>query len=708
MTTYIALDGVPIYGGRFAPVIPTDPEGPDPDAPAITLVAVGNTSVLHFNAWHLSSRYTRDQKPSVFTAVNSGTTATMRFHVTNFAAGGTVPALAGTEYKLMVDGVERAIATLGPSNAYGDFIVPVGLLTTGWHELDIAGNAPSGEHPVKWFCYVHRVGQADASEVIPVCHGSYEVGFLSIARPEVSYAYAYVPRRFTPQARPMVPRETPPFSTAVARTNLFLENITVYRSRNIYRPNRQKDGIWTTTNIQPYHFTTLVHKYPKMPLLDGPRGIGTVSMLTHIQVDRHGGAYACHPWGVVRIDKQGTVTTRAGFRHKDVASNWLDAEDQYTLELVGDWSSIPADRHGFHETWGIAIDQDSVSTATLDTSAAQQPNPLEGGALEHPHTTGPRFFIADSQNNRVCLLTFSRDSFTAEPVVTEFITGLADPWDCIWDNGFLYVSERKAHRIVKYNATTGAFVEVMVEKTPIVPAEAYIDTNRFPQVENVEARNPGDPPKMAMPIALARRRLHPCLLPEGLYLQDGWLYFASSVLANVRRVNLTTKVVEDYATFSVDDNTRFAKFSMSDGTFGPRGTVFVSNWTVGNYGFPEARLPGNTRWPLSVNGAFTRGKGGVWHSLSYASASGCGMGKLFMSSADEGLVQLSLALPSDVTPNSTQTALYKQGEDEWYRQGKKLVHGDYGYDYHGFPLPWGKTEAMDYYLTANGHVRPET
>ena len=38
------------------------------------------------------------------------------------------------------------------------------------------------------------------------------------------------------------------------------------------------------------------------------------------------------------------VVTLAGYRHKDMASYW---NDPTSAELVGDWSSIPANRRGF-------------------------------------------------------------------------------------------------------------------------------------------------------------------------------------------------------------------------------------------------------------------------------------------------------------------------------------------------------------------------
>jgi hypothetical protein len=54
-----------------------------------------------------------------------------------------------------------------------------------------------------------------------------------------------------------------------------------------------------------------------------------------------------------------------------------------------------------------------------------------------------------------------------------------------------------------------------------------------------------------------------------------------------------------------DGNSQFVKIALSDGTFGPRGTLFI--WTFSNrdLGMPVVFLPDGTRWTLK------RGRHGV-------------------------------------------------------------------------------------------------
>jgi hypothetical protein len=640
--------------------------------------------VLHLNIWHETSRYERHQYLEIAYPTSPSSTKAFSFHVTNFPAGGGVVPLAGSSYSLKVDGIVRATTSVTPGvTTKGIFMVQVGQLSTGWHELDVVG--PDGPSP-KYFFYNHR-NDGHVPSVMPVCSGSYEV-----AKDHQPHRWAWVPTTFVPTVVPLVPRECPPFDTALPGAELFRENLTARRSAKDStgptdmqpggvpkRPNKNKDGIWSTFNIQFYHFDTLIAKYPRIPLLDGPRGVGTAAMLTHIQVDRHGGAYCLDPWRVLRISQDGTVTTRCGWRHKPVGGYWEETAlaDRTTMELVGDWSAIPPERHGMREAWGMAFDQDSLA---LDPNA-----PPQGG--EQPHLNPVRLFVADTRNNRVLLLSFPRDSFTAPPVVTEFITGLSDPWDIVWVGGFLYISERTANRIIKCDAQTGALVGVVVQNNPALPGTGVIN----PQTRWHTTTG-----------TLTERRAHDCITPEGLFYQDGWLYYSSVANQQVRRVNLSTGAIQVWCTFFVDNNSRFSKFCLSDGTFGPRGTVFMNTWSIKHHGFPEAKLPGNVAWNYMTVGNLPRGKGGKWLSMGYSAAAGVGNGRLFCASSGDGVVQLSKALPGDVVFDE---AAYTRGEAYYAAKGYNIVFGGGGgaMGYHGFALPWGENADLDYYMKVWGH-----
>ena len=694
---YSIASGRSLYAGWPAPEV-------DP-LPVLRSYMFNKGSTLRFKSYHETSRYERFQQYNTVKVANSAATATEMFGVVAFdPGGGDNVRMQGTTYHMYVDATEEQLAagtvtpiattTVVPNTVFwATFTYPAGTLSHGFHKIDLRGNGPEGlETGVSSFVCILHPGQSVAFTHMPAFLGTWETHYLT-----TPYVYTWLPCRFNPKAVPLLPRATPAFSTQVLRQNLFLEYVVLTRTGNVYRPNYTRDGVMVAQNVQPYHWERLVMADPKQPLLDGPRGIGTCSFVTHISVDRHGGAYCTDPWRVFRVDKTGHVTTRWGWRHVAVASNYLDTrENQYTLELVGNWDAIPPERRGLHEVWGMCFDPRTVANpASLDLDAPQQPSPLEGGALEHPHKNPVRQFVADTQNNRVLLATFPRDDFNGVPVITEFITGLNDPWDIVPHGNRLYVSVRKDHKINAYDMDTGAFIETVVQFDPALETSwSQISFTREHLLYNT----------------LSERRRHPCLSPEGLYMLGDWLYYGAAALSNIRRVNVITKVVEDVSTFAYDDNTNFAKIAVSDGTAGPVGTTFVSTWSnnIGFFGYPQARMPGDIHWPLHTDNPDCppRGRGPNFMAAGYGSAVGVGNGRIYFGTSNEGLGCFSVAQSGDVAITSPQIALYKQGTTEWNQSGLELIHGRYGYGFQNFPLPWGRSAAIDFYLTANGHTPP--
>ena len=600
-------------------------------------------------------------------------------------AGGGKRVLSATAYTLLIDGVAYTTVSPPAGSYVSAFSVNLADLTEGWHVMDIM--VPAGETAIPWVVYVRKGGPLN-NPFTPVVTTTFYMERNQTEPFRISWVPTGVPMKHEPLVRP----DTPAFDTALSRTKLNLEWLVPDLGMHI--PNINPQGLISTFDRLSYFFSDLVDKYPSLPITDGPRGTACVQMLTHVQLDRHGGLYCADPWRILRIDKTGKVTTRCGYRHNPIPSQWTDgsggvsttAQSYPTLELVGDWSAIPVERRGFHEMWGLSFDLDSVSEATLDPTAPPQVNPIDG-VIEQPHSVGPRMFVSDTQNNRICLLTFQRDSFDAPPVVTEFITGLNDPWEVLWHEGKLYVSERLNHRIAVYSATTGALVDVLASG----PNLSGVTSERYPY-------RVGGGSAVQEDAALANIRSYPCVGPEGLFIQDGWLYFGSWAMAQVRRVNLTTKELQVYTPHvSMDGNSKYMKIALSDGTFGPRGTVFIWTWTVNRYGFPSAYLPDGTTWSLATGGNFLRGKGGTWVGQGYTSAGGVGAGALYTSTSAKGVSMISQAVPSAPTGNAT---LYNQGLTDMAPY--VLKNGKYGFSPHGEPPPFGISTALDYFLTWNG------
>jgi hypothetical protein len=664
-------------------------EEPPSEAIEINQRSITLASVLLFDGYHRSSRYERFQRLEVLT----GTSAPVQFRLWDLASGGNILTIPAGVYDLLVDDVVQTSITMPSGQNVGTFTLDLTGLQDGWHILDIVRVALPSQSVAPWAVFVNKAGGAAvAHSEVPVMSGSYD-----LSHDQYDHLWAMVPVTDPPQL-PLSERSCPVFSTADSHTTLFRENIVPHRrDGNIHRVNISGDGVQSSFNRQNYFFEDMVDEYPHLHLLDGPRGVGTLMMPTHIMVDRHGGAYCMDPWRVVRVSSDGTVTTRAGYRHNTPQPrHFSESSIGEGLELVGDWSAIPVDRHGFHELWGGAFDLNTVAFANLDTGAPQQLNSINGD-LEHPHSVGPRLFVADSQNNRICLLTFTRDSFTAEPVVTEFLTGLGDPWDVVWavgteeglSTGVIYVAERTSHRIACYNAVTGAFIRTVVDGAAL----ATVSASRF-----------------VVPLAsLATIRLEDVVAPEGLFYQDSYLYYGSDAMREVRRVHLTTGVIEVVCRPTHDENSHYIKIAVSDGTFGPRGTVFTFTFSIAKFGMPEAFLPdtgpAGTQWGFHshLSPEISRGRGGIWESLGYPTSGGIGLGRLFVGSTEEGLIRISKVLTGDPVVNNTS---YQAGRTLYRSLGYHLFYGANGYRFNDLELPWGEDDDMDYYLTWNGHSAP--
>jgi glucose/arabinose dehydrogenase len=97
---------------------------------------------------------------------------------------------------------------------------------------------------------------------------------------------------------------------------------------------------------------------------------------------------------------------------------------------------------------------------SLITNTAAEPIPTEANLQPHLGA-GPRAYVSDSQNNRICMLQFSGTMHSPKPKVTEFITGLMDPWDIVEWGDELIISEREANRIVAYSKA-GEYVRTRI------------------------------------------------------------------------------------------------------------------------------------------------------------------------------------------------------------------------------------------------------
>ena len=640
-----------------------------PPAEGVTVQKLNLQRMVYFDTWHASGLYERFQRLVVW----EGNDAEVRFNRGNLTQDRSLEAFRpARRYTLLVDGVERATATLAAGDKDGAFKLSLGQMSGGWHTLDIAGLA-DGETCPKWFAFMLREGVKP--EKMPVCTGSYDI---SKARLASEHAWAWVPTYYHPTPSPLSPAPHPHFSEPVR--DLYVQSMSCHINGNVLIPNVDRRGIVNTFGMHSYFYDDFISKYPRVPLLDGPRGVGALSFASHIDIGTATrdadpasppmlNVYVLDPWRITRLTDSGQITTLAGWRHKGMASYYGDTErgttkgkPGATLELVGDWSAVPQDRRGFHELWGLAWDRNSL---TPDPLAA----PIPAEENRRPHVGNPACFVTDSQNNRVCRIQFDGRSHLTPAKVTEFLTGLKDPWDIVTWRGSVIVSERQAHRIAQYDAKTGALQRVVVSGEPLA---TVVQTTR-----RVQVRAP-----------LNDVRAQACVAPEGLYVVDDWLYYGSFAQRQVRRVNLVSGEREVVvAELPLGGNSKFVKFCVSDGTFGPKGTVFVQSWA--NRTPSIGYLPDGTEWKLGLAGFDLSG---------YGTAVAVRNGRLYFGTSRFGIWRVAKGAPMDAQ-------LFKQGSEEYKAAHYKLLHGTGGYGYYGMPLPWGKSKAIDYYLTQYGHER---
>lgn len=631
------------------------PEPPPGTAPTLVNEPLNLSRVVCIDTWHRASRYERFQNLVIW----RGASAQVRIIGIDLAGGGAVLALGSPRYTLSVDGVEVASADVLPGATAAVFNVDLNGLAEGWRTLRVGGIA-DGESTPTWFAYMDRGGARPG--MVPVCTGSYDVTHNGSGL----HSWAFVPAQASPRPRPLAPRSYPPITDPRQMVGV---NLIPGDGGNINRPCVSAGGIPSTCNAQSYNWNTWLGR---QHLLDGPRGVGTASVVMHISIgtgrfdDRPdsplmGNIYACEPLRLTRISDAGHVTTLVGWRHKGAPGYWQD-KPASQLELVGDWSAVPEARRGCFELWGLAWDAD-----TLTVNAAAEPIPDEQG--RRPHIGNPVCFLTDSVMNRVLRVEFDGKSHRTPAKVTEWLT-TADPWDVVAWRDEIIVSERGLHRIAAYGKD-GTLKRIIAQRNPALPGSATVDINRF----------------VVRSGSITELRAHPCIAPEGLYVLDDWLYFGSFAQAIVRRIHLVTGEMQDVCQPTLDGNSRYVKLAVSDGTVLERGTVFVDSWSNGYtarsdkvYYRPDgtkASLP--TLHPWSVSG--------------YGTAVAVGAGRLYVATSEEGITRISARLPTDPAVNA---AAFSRGAAEYAKSNLRLLHGPHGYGHWGWELPADSADMVVY------------
>lgn len=634
---------------------PVDPPPVDPLPPGeLHVERVNLTRLVYFAGWHDNgSNYQRQQELTIW-RTGPVTVDVTRRNLSN----GTEAFRPARRYSLLVDGAEVAAvdAAEGQQSLRFGFACD---LTAGWHTLSIGGLA-DGESCPTWFAVVPGGNPSH----MPVCTGSYDLSQHRIGGTHADHAWLFVPVTWGPVPAPLQRGDYHPVTIG---DSVRAEWLAPGDQGDVPRANVNRDGVINTFCRQAYYWEDATMQHPRVMLLDGPRAVGTCVMPTHIDIGTGtqgvddptpiNNVYVLDPWRLCRVTDTGTVTTLIGWRHKPVPSHW---EDEPVLDLVGDWSAIPPERRGMWEAWGMAW---VASTLEVDTDAA--PIPSEGG--RQPHRVAPACLVTDTQHNRILRVDFDARAHGVPPVVTEWMTGLNDPWDIVaWGNHYL-VSERQAHRIIEVDEH-GVELRTVVQGSP-----------------GSLVRLQASPRRMQRLGSLADIQAEPCLGPEGLAVMDGWLYWGSYCQGQVRRVHLHTGEVQVVIAGGITDgNSKFVKIAVSDGSFGPRGAVAVQTWSVGiDKSARTLHLPDGKTWRV--------GAADPWGPTGYGSSVAIGGGRTYTGSSQYGLLRYSAGPAWD-------RRLYAQGEAEF-----QALHGLQQWGIRGtHGMPAGLSAALDYFREVGG------
>lgn len=635
-----------------APPAPVPPpplvEPPVGSAPQILREPINKKAVAWPTAWCWSANYQRGTTPITWLP---GQKVTLEYQ--RGSLDGTPAVRVAGTYTLCVDGEPVATAELAASTAKWAFVFTAPA-APGWHTLTV--KVPEGESQITYFAEVS--GDADWS-LIPAVQSSLE---LSHRGPEDSYhAWAWVPS----QGR--VARPTPDrfYQPVTSDTDQTADLLVPGDAEPPTTPAQRADGSWQTMGQQAYFWDQIgLRTAPDVHLLDGPRGIGTVCFATHIEVGRatqtedpastpRRNLYVCDPWRLMRVSNTGEITTLAGLRHKTGATD-------VPAELVGDWSAIPEGRRGFQLLWGMCWDS---RTLTVDAS---QP-PIEG---RPPHGGNPRAYLADSRNNRVCRVEF--DGRTHAPgKVSEVFKGLG-VWDCLEDphTNTMLVGLRNQHKVVRVTFD-GEFIEPIIEHDSELHTPVTVDKRHLAWLDKG--------------FTLEQAQAQAILAPEGMFLLDGLLYIGSRVQRRVTVVDLATKQVVRIVPITITGNSMFVKLAVSDGSYGPRGTIFFCTFDISHGARWYGIKPDGGRWSSSSATFYPYTIG------SYQMAVGVGGGRMVVGGSDYGLVRFFKGPKVDV-------AKYRVGEKEFHRMHGRIVYGAQGVGRFDVPNP---SDALGYYLSVN-------
>jgi hypothetical protein len=683
------------------------------DAMAGALPAV-TTELVTPSRWHIvvgtlmsvRERYARGTSTLI---VPRDKATPVKFWILDLGAGGVQQRIYGA-HTLVIDG--RDVQTLtGAGETVLTFTIPAGL-RPGWQTIAVRCELDGYARPTAHFHVGTQAVDTHIPRQIDTYHAQHELGdyrYNADGSRTKPYGHAnrwcWVP--VTGKPVPVADEQHPstPFSHVpnIYNGELWLRarvpecgELAIFRTR---------EGVLTADTAMAYPYGHMVKKYPVGPQRDGPRGVGCISFVSGAAIGKFarifdptnkfsGNDYVwnMHRFCVMRPD--GYLQTRFGFVDADdhPVYHGDSQEVPSARRFIGRWrEDVPEVRRHIARMWGGAWVPQSLQINP------DGPKPAEPPGDRPPHFGPPTWLFANGWTGSICRVEFDNgtegthpEAHGIPPLISEFWTGLDNPFGLAISQKRreVYVAETGKDRIVAKHLDTGA-VRVILE--------APRSTRRDPESHI-----------LALTVSLLYARQHPVSGPEGMAWIDedaGDLVFVSVATQQVTKVNVDTLAWQHLfrwtgvqpdgrAPFSGrQSNDHFSLVQVSDGSFYPKGTIFVSffgavNGTLPTIWVPQADGTYKFYW-LSIPSGTAQlhvGRGPNWNDRDYAGGFDVGEGRMIAGSSKYGVREITLALPTDPRPPSGGAAIKAYGESQ-DRLLQSLVLTADGCSPFGYPLP---------------------
>lgn len=609
------------------------------------------------------------------------------FWILDLQAGGVKQPIYGA-HTLVIDGQDVQTLT-GSGEKALTFTIPAGL-TPGWQTIKVRCDLDGYAKPTAHFHVGTEAVDTHVPRQIDTYHAQHELGdyrYNADGSRTKPYGHAnrwcWVP--VTGKPVPVADEQHPstPFSHVpnVYNGDLWLRarvpecgELAIFRTR---------EGVLTADTAMAYPYGHMVKKYPFGPQRDGPRGVGCISFVSGAVIGRFdrifnptnifaGVDYVWSMHRFCRMGPDGRLRTLFGWRSAPgYPAFYGDSQVMPDAwEFVGRWrDDVPVERRHIARMWGGAWVPSSLAINP------DGPKPAEPPGDRPPHFAPPTWLFANGWTGSICKVEFDNgtegthpEAHNIPPLISEFWTGLDNPFGLAVSpkRREVYVAETGKDRIVAKHLDTGA-VRVILEapRSTKRDAESHI---------------------LALTVALSYARQHPVSGPEGMAWIDedaGDLVFVSVGTQQVTKVNVDTLEWKHLFCWTGkqpdgttplagrQSNDHFSLVQVSDGSFYPKGTIFVSffgavNGTMPIPWVPQADGTYRIKW-LSVPSGTAQlhvGRGPNWNDRDYAGGFAIGEGRMIAGSSKYGVREITLALPTDPKPPSGGAAVTAYGKSQ--------------------------------------------